>query len=192
MEAMANALPLLLGAAAVFMLMGKKGSGDGDGDEGNGNGNGNGDGDDTGNGGGGTGGLVGTIKGTSINVVKSRPLSSLGLYDEGLGSEGNCARLVFEPKKAGDTYEISGWPAGTYGVEVRGDDEWTHAKDVLTAKVSGDRLHITAKSSAAAPAEFYVKFRGGQSIFGTNILRYIFFSGIPQEESWSCPANLKQ
>ncbi len=55
MGTMASALPLLLGAAAVFMLMGKKGNGNGDdtGDGGNGDGNGD-DGDDTGNGGGGT------------------------------------------------------------------------------------------------------------------------------------------
>jgi hypothetical protein len=200
MMSMANELPLLLGAAAVFMLMGKKGDGNAD-DSGNGNGNGDGNGDDTGDDPGNGGGVHTSIGGLASSagsgdptmiVMRQVPFSSLGMYSNGLGTQSNCARLMFLPKKVGDTYEIKGWPAGTYGVEAAGGTDTLDARDVLEAKAVGGSLYVTLRAGTAVPPKFYVKFRGGQSAFGSDILRYVFFSGVRQDDSWNCPAELKQ
>lgn len=207
-----NALPLLLGAAAVLFLMKKKGNGEtgdtdggGNGDaNGDGNGNGNGDGTDDGGGNGngtddgngnGTGtGIIGGIKGgtTTKTVVKTIPFSSIIYGGGALGAKTNCSRVVFLPQKVGDTLEVTGWPAGTYGLQALGGT-YILAQDVLEAVAVGGKLLVTLKSGTSAPANFYVKFRGGAGLAGNStMLRYLYIAGVPQQDSWQCSENEKQ
>jgi hypothetical protein len=181
-----NGLPLLIGAAAVMLLMGKKGGGDsgngGNGDGGDG-GDGGGNGDDTGNGtddvpdGGGGGGQIKGLAGGAAtqNVIRTVNFSELNIGD-GLGSK--SAPIEFLPSKVGDTLEVVGWPAGTYSVLAAGG-EYIKATDVIKASAVGNRLLVTLISGTAAPGEFDVRFRGGaQAWGGLNKMRYVYFTGM--------------
>jgi len=207
-----NALPLILGAGALFLLMGKKkGSTGGNGGTGDDGADGTGDdgSDDTGDdgsddapdGGGGGVGKIGGIAGTGTTkpIVRSVPFSSIVFGGGALGDNSACGRIVMrnlaEGKglKPGDTLEITGWPSGTYGITVGGGGQWSVAKDVVEAKAVGNRLLVTLKSGSFAPSEFYISFRGGAGLpGGATLLRHLYFTGGSQTSAMGCTDAQKQ
>ena len=215
-----NALPLILGAGALFLLMGKKkGSTGGNGGTGDDGADGTGDdgsddtgddgSDDTGDdgsddapdGGGGGIGKIGGIAGTGTTkpIVRSVPFSSIVFGGGALGDNSACGRIVMrnlaggKGLKVGDTLEITGWPSGTYGITVGGGGQWYVAKDRIEAKAVSSRLLVTLTSGGSAPSEFYISFRGGAGLpGGATLLRHLYFTGEAQTTSMGCADAQKQ